>query len=324
MSKSINLNSPELREMEKKGRFHARAFLQGQSLPDVMMRTADFVQGLGNPLGCRFRLACDFMEYDLDDAFSGSADALSRCGFFPYAELSYEFDAFQNMLLQGAFKSARDSMRRMLDVCLTSVVYLLHMRSGAEARKWISSDADTPQFSKNVKCLKGNSIINTLDMRFDFTDGLKSLYWHLCDFCHTKGVEFSTGIRKGSQMAYNGIIIRGFCEDECRMTMEDFVSVVERLAVLIVVHNVGLLAPVDKDAKWGLNPPISGFFYEHQPQRLLDVMPKEYAEYFRTFAETDPTVVSLREYFDALPDISEEEIRLQADEFHKVMKEMGK
>ena len=314
MSKSINLNSPELREMEKKGRFHARAFLQGQSLPDVMLRTADFIQGLGDSLGCRFRLACDFMEYDLDDAFSGSADALSRCGFFPYAELSYEFDAFQSMLLQGAFKSARDSMRRMLDVCLTSVVYLLHMRCGAEARKWISSDADTPQFSKNVKCLKGNSIINALDERFAFTDGLKSLYWHLCDFCHTKGIEFSTGIRKGSQMDYNGIILRGFCEEECRKVLEDFVSVVERLAVLIVVHNVGLLAPVDKDAKWGLNPPISVFFCEYQTQLLLDVMPKGYAEYFRTLAVTDPTVVSLREYFEALPDITEEEIRAQTGE----------
>ena len=108
MSESINLNSEELRNMEKNGRYHVRAFLQGQCLPDVMMRTADFIKTLDDTLGARFRLAGEFMAYDIEDAFSASVDALRRCGFFPYAELMYEFDAFQTLLVQGAFKSSRD------------------------------------------------------------------------------------------------------------------------------------------------------------------------------------------------------------------------
>lgn len=317
MSESINLNSEELRNMEKKGRYHVRAFLQGQCLPEVMMRTADFIQNLDDTLGARFRLAGEFMAYDIEDAFSASVDALKRCGFFPYAELMYEFDAFQTLLLQGAFKSSRDSLRRMLDVCLTSVVYLLQMRSEEEARRWITSDAETPQFSRIITNLKQNQYVAQLDQRFGFTDGLKTLYWHLSDYCHSRGIEFSTGIHQGSEMNYNGVIMRGFNERECTKAMEDFVSVVEQLAILFVIQNVGLLAPVDKDAKWGLNPPISGFFYEHQTERLLNVMPGQYAEYFRALSASDPTIVSLREYFEALPDISEEEMQLQADQFNK-------
>ena len=317
MSESINLNSEELRNMEKNGRYHVRAFLQGQCLPDVMMRTADFIKTLDDTLGARFRLAGEFMAYDIEDAFSASVDALRRCGFFPYAELMYEFDAFQTLLLQGAFKSSRDSLRRMLDVCLTSVVYLIHMKSGEEARRWITSDAETPQFSRNINCLKKNRHVEQLDNSFSFTDGLKTLYWHLSDYSHTRGIEFSTGIHQGPEMNYDGVVIRGFNECECRKAMMDFALVVEQLAILLVIQNVGLLAPVDKDAKWGLNPPISGFFYEHQTERLLNVMPNEYAEYFRALAMSDPEIVSLREYFESLPDITEEDMQLQADQFDK-------
>ena len=182
MNKSIDLKSKELQGMKQKGRYHVRAFLHGQTIPDTMMRAADFIQSLGDSLGARFRLACDFMAFDLEDAFGASMDALSCCGFFPYAELMYEFDAFQTLLLQGAFKSSRDSLRRMLDVCLTSVVYLIHVKSREEARRWITSDAETPQFSRSIKCLKKHQDVALLDEKFRFTEGLKTLYWHLSDY----------------------------------------------------------------------------------------------------------------------------------------------
>ena len=320
MNKSIDLNSKELREIGRKGRYHVRAFLIGQNIPDTMMRAADFIQSLDDSLGNRFRLACDFMAFDLEDAFSASIDALSCCGFFPYAELTCEFDAFQTLLLQGAFKSSRDSLRRMLDVCLTSVVYLIHVKSREEARRWITSDVETPQFSRSIKCLKKHQDVALLDEKFRFTEGLKTLYWHLSDYSHSRGIEFSTGIRKGTEMIYNGVVMRGFNESECRQAMEDFVSVVEQLAVLLVLQNVGLLAPVDKDAKWGLNPPISGVFYECQTQRLLNVMPNEYSEYFKALMISDPAIVSLRQYFESLPDITEDEMRLQSEQFNEEMK----
>jgi hypothetical protein len=317
MSESINLNSEDIRNMAKKGRYHFRAFLQGLCLPNVMMRTADFIQALDDSLGSRFRLASEFMAYDIEDAFSASIDALSCCGFFPYAELVYEFDVFQTLLLQGAFKSSRDSLRRMLDVCLTSVVYLIHDNSEDDARRWISSDAETPQFRRNINCLKRNQYVEQLDDRYGSTDELKKIYWHLSDYSHTRGIKFSTGVLNGAETNYNGVILRGFNENECRKAMEDFVSVVEQLAILLVIQNVGLLAPVDKDAKWGLNPPISGFFYEYQTERLLNVMSNQYAEYFRTLSVSDPTIVSLREFLEALPNISAEEMQQQVEQFNK-------
>ena len=284
------------------------------------MRSADFIQELRDDLGARFRLACEFMAYDLEDAFSASMDALRRCGFFPCSELMYEFDAFQTLLLQGAFKSTRDSMRRMLDVCLTAVVYLLNLKDEEDARKWVASEVKTTMAMANIKCLKQHLDVAVLDKRFKFTDNLHSLYGRLSNYCHSRGVEFSTGIRKGSQMDFNGIIMRGFNADECRKVMEEFVAVVGQLAILLVIQNVGLLAPVDKDAKWGLCGPISGFFYEHQTQRLFEVMPKEYAEYFKELAALDSRVKSLREYLDSLPDVTEADMQQQADEINEVMR----
>lgn len=317
LNKSINLNSDEFRDVEKKGRYHVRVFLQGQILSDVMMRTADFIQMLDDTLGVRFRCAGEFMAEDIEDAFSASIDALSRCGFFPYTELMYEFDAFQTLLLQGMFKSSRDSLRRMLDVCLTSVVYLINAKSGEEAKRWLTSEAETPQFSRNINCLKQNPTVLQLDQKFGFTDVLKKLYWHLSDYCHTRGIEFSTGIRKGDEINYDGVVLRGFNEHECRKVMEDFILVAEQLAILLVIQNIGLLAPVDKDAKWGLSQPMSGFFCEYQTERLLEVMPNEYAKYFRTLAMSDSQIVSLRKCFESLPDITEAEMQLQSNQFKK-------
>lgn len=317
---SINLNSPELHEMEAKGRFHLRAFLLSQEMTDVMMRSADFIQELRDDLGIRFCLACEFMTYDLEDAFSASTDALSRCGFFPYAELAYEFDAFQTLLLQGSFKSTRDSMRRMLDVCLTAVVYLLGLKDEEEARKWVASEVKTTMVTGNIRYLEKHPDVAALDGRFKFTENLHALYGCLSNYCHSRGVEFSTGIRKGSQMDFNGIIMRGFNANECRKVMEEFVAVVGQLAILLVIQNIGLLAPVDKDAKWGLSGPISGFFYEHQTQRLFEVMPKQYAEYFKELAASDPRVKSLREHLDSLPNVTETEMQQQADEINEVIR----
>lgn len=312
---SINLNSKGFRDAEHESKFHARAFLLGMVLQGLMQKTADYIKNETSKDAIRFRRACEFMEYGLGDVFSSTVDALSRCGFFPSSELMYEFDAFQTMLLQGRFKQARDSMRRMLDVCVTSVMFLLGLRGDKEAREWVSSVGETPQFSRTVELLKAHPLIKELDEKFSFNHHLKKQYWYLCDYCHTRGAKFSTGIRQGSQASISGVVLSSFCVEECRKVMVEFANVVSLMAVLFVVHNPVLLVPVDKDAKWGLNGPISGFFYEGQVENLYDVLPEDYTDFFRHYAETNDAIASLRDYLTNLPDLTYDNFKRQAKMF---------
>ncbi len=212
-------------------------------------------------------------------------------------------------------------MRRMLEVGVNAVMYLLGLKDEKEAHNWISSEGKAPLYSTTVDSLKLVPLIDELNSKFQFSDALKRCYWDLCDYCHTRGIEYSTGVRKGSQMNFNGIVFPAFNEEECRMVMSQFVDAVGLMAVLFVVHNPGLLVPVDKDAKWGLNPPISGFFDEKRVDDLYAVLPVGYSEFFRHFAKSDETVRNLREYIASLPDLTEAELQQQADEFKK---EIGK
>jgi hypothetical protein len=283
-------------EAEEKGSFYLRAFLYEKSLPGVMEQTSDFLSLPDDEIKLKFKTACEFCEYDLEDAFSGSIDAFCKCGFFPIAELKYEVDAFMSMLIQGRYKNSRDSLRRMLEITLSSVVFLSGFKTEAEARDWVLSNSDTPFFKSNLKILK--QMINKYGCE-DFSNDLKGVYHRLCDYTHTKGVKYSTGIQNGNESIISNVVMPKFSRNDCLSVCKDFLDVVGWIAVLLVVHNEALLVGVDVDEAFGLNGPISGFFGDTQVKRLLEIMPPKYAEFFCNYAKTSSICISVKGYFDA-------------------------
>ena len=313
----INPFSPEFLEAEKRGVFTFRALVLQKSLPCVAALTAEHIDVGTGELHDKFRRACDFMKYSLEDAFSGSLDAFQKCGFFPYVELAYEFNSFQSLLLLGYYKNTRDSMRRILEVALTAVVMLSEYKNMSDANKWVSSESDAPFFSENIKVLKSIGLVGELNNRFEFIAEMRKLYWCFCDYCHTRGRNYSTRIKQGSEACISGVFIPKFSQTECELVMEQFCSTVGYLAVLLIVHNPALLLSVDKDSKWGLNGPISGFFSDGQVQDLLAVLPDGYADFFREYSKTNEDIVGLKEYFEQLPNLSDDDIKNQVQDFQR-------
>lgn len=316
----INPFSPEFLEAEKRGIFNFRALVIQKSMPCVAMLTAEQIDSGASGLHDKFRRACDFMRFSLEDAFSASVGALKKCGFFPYSELAYEFNAFQSLLLEGYYKNTRDSMRRMLEVTLSAVVMLSEYKNVSDANKWVSSESEAPRFSSLVKILESNELVNELNNRFEFSKRMKELYWNFCDYCHTRGINYSTRVKHESDACISGVFIPKFSQEECELVMEQFCATVGYLAVLLIVNNPILLLPVDKDSKWGLDAPVSGFFSEGQVQDLLSVLPEGYNGFFANFVKTDKRLYQLKNRLEQLPDINEEEFRQQVSEFQKLLK----
>ena len=314
----INPFSPEFREAEKRGIFNFRALVIQKSVPCVAMLTAEQIDSGTSELHDKFKRACDFMRFSLEDAFSASVGALQKCGFFPYSELAYEFNAFQSLLLEGYYKNTRDSMRRMLEVTLSAVVMLSEYKNVSDANKWVSSESEAPRFSSLVKILESNELVNELNNRFEFSKRMKELYWNFCDYCHTRGINYSTRVKHESDACISGVFIPKFIQEECGLVMEQFCATVGYLAVLLIVHNSALLLPVDKESKWGLNGPISGFFSDGQVRDLFAVLPNGYADFLKEYSKTNEGIVGLKEYFEQLPNLSDNDIKNQIQDFHRV------
>lgn len=320
MEKPIAISpfSPEFLAAENRGRFNFRALVLQNSVPSVADLTAEHIDSTASELHEKFRRACDFMEYSLEDAFSASVDALQKCGFFPYSELAYEFNAFQSLLLEGYYKNTRDSMRRMLEVALSAVVMLSECKNVSEANKWVSSESEAPRFSSLVKTLESNELVDELNNRFEFSKQMKELYWNFCDYCHTRGINYSTRVKHESEACISGVFISKFSQEECELVMEQFCSTIGYLAVLLIVHNPALLLPVDKESKWGLNGPISGFFSEGQVRYLFTVLPDGYADFLKEYSKINEGIVGLKEYFEQLPNLSDDDIKNQVQDFHRM------
>jgi hypothetical protein len=78
-----------------------------------------------------------------------------------------------------------------------------------------------------------------------------------------------------------------------------------------------ILVGLDMDAKFGLNGPVSGFYSDGQSELLRALILDEARPFLEATAAEDPEVVGLREWHSALPDITEEELALQAEQFRK-------
>jgi hypothetical protein len=182
---------------------------------------------------------------------------------------------------------------------------------------WLVESTAYP-FSSFVKILELNELVKELNTRFEFSKRIKDLYWELCDYCHTRGINYSTRIRHGSEACISGVFIPKFSREECEIVMKQLCSIVGYLAILLIVHNPVLCLSVDKESKWGLNDPISGFFSEGQVKDLLAVLPEEYVEFFKEYSKKDETLVGLTEYFEQLPNLSADDITNQVHDFNSM------
>ena len=72
-----------------------------------------------------------------------------------------------------------------------------------------------------------------------------------------------------------------------------------------------------------MNGPASGFFEDQQAERLRTLIPESHRDALIALAEADPGVVSIRDYFYSLPDLTAEQYQEQIEDFDNQMKELA-
>jgi hypothetical protein len=250
----------------------------------------------------KFEEARVFVDHDLLDCMRADFKSLERVWLFPAVEASLELSECLNRFFDCAYKSSRDDMRRALELILIGAFFSCTHISAAEARCWLKSTRDTPYFTRVVKDLSALPRFERLNVAHKWADSISRFHWDLCDTIHTKGEKHSLRELQPVHATINCIRIPEFNEDALRSSLDLYLQTISHIAVILAAYNPVLLVGLPLLEKFADNPPISGFFEEHQAETLWRLIPERYHTSFRRIVETDEEVLLAIEWMNNLPD----------------------
>ena len=111
-----------------------------------------------------------------------------------------------------------------------------------------------------------------------------------------------------------------FAKEALAKTLDTYVETIRKTASILAIINPILLVGLPLDEKFGLNPPVSGFFNEAQAERLFHLVPNEAQQFFDKLVKTDKEVLVVVEWCKQLPDLTPDDLEAQARAFDKQFK----
>jgi hypothetical protein len=256
-----------------------------------------------------------FVMDDLLDTARSDFDSLGRVWLFPVTEAHSELELALTACLTGMYKSVYDHLRRAVEVTVVGCYFLMEHISESEAKAWLKSEKETPLFSRATRGLEKNERFAGLESSSGWLTELKSFYWHLSDAIHVRGTAYSLQRMQPTVYSFNGVRTLSFSKTHLSHCLDNYILAVRHIAVCRAAENPILLVGLPIEEKFGINGPMSGFFETRQSDALWELLLDKSVPFFRQLVETDEEVKSVKEGFNSLPGISEEELQKQLNEF---------
>lgn len=264
-----------------------------------------------------------FVFDDLSDAPRSDLDSLHRVWFFPWVGVQREMHEALNFALLGSYRAAFDNFRRALELALIGAYFLqAHVPEDA-GRKWMRSESQTPMFNRAKDELLKNS-------RFKLSAGWSSevstFYWKLCDVVHVRGEKASLDSLQPTHLMTNGIRLPEFTQSSTDLVATTFIDTARHIATIVALENPILLVGLDLLQKFGLNPPMSGFFELSQAHRLTSLLIPSVKPEVLELLLLDPEVLAVRDWVENLPPLSSDQVQEQKqaqDQFLESMRTGG-
>ncbi|SPY30045.1 hypothetical protein [Photobacterium damselae] len=291
-------------------RFKARRDLLKSSIEVVLSETSEYIYAEYQELE-KLERAELFCKYELMEAPSARVDHLQKVGIFPWVEAAHELDSCLTVIFEGNYKNAFDSLRRAIELVVTGSFFVLDNVEQGKAREWMESDRSTPNFKRALKVIEDACQYSGCDEEVSWTKSLLGHYWELCDVIHVKGVKNSSSEISPRHSFISGVSIPHFDQKACNLSLSYYLKTVELVALMVALSNPVLLVGFDLERKFGLNAPMSGFYNSAQSDRLTSLIPDRFKPFIKTLIDSDRNIALVSQWFDSLPDITEEELELQ-------------
>jgi hypothetical protein len=258
---------------------------------------------------------CDFVFTDLLDAPRSECNSVMRVWFFPWVEIQNELNEALNHLLGSGYKAALDNYRRALELAISGTYFAQARVPEKEGKAWLRSEARSPHFSNTLAKLLAGERFKVLDEMIQWRESTQQLYRSLCDSIHIRGTKSGRAQLQPSHLGFMGMWLREHSDTHLARSADQFIKVVQHIATVAVLENPILMFGVELDSKFGINPPMCGYFSEHQAQRLGRVLPEDWKHSMLELAEKDEEVQQVRQWLADLPELTQEELAEQVREF---------
>lgn len=316
MTETLNILTENLEPLELKGRM----FLFG-----IEERFNASLKNINNNYIQKeiFKLSIDFVDYHLSETVKSDMQQLYTVGYFPATEAEMELDHSIKHSLVGSYKSAFADLRRALELTLISVYLTSETYDRKKAVEWVTSKSDTPGFSKSLDKLVKNGRFKDFNDLFNWKKSLQEFYWQLSDFSHNKGELKSYRNLNKTSFYISGTSAQSIDFNTLNIFCDYYIRTVSEIIVMLSLYNPIILVGIPIVEKFGLNGPSSGYFNEGQAELVHQLLPEKYKIYFKTLSEKDLQITSLVEYYNSLPDITDEEIIEQKKYLDKLLDEIN-
>ena len=255
-----------------------------------------------------FERCSEFAFVDLCDVARSDSTSLRRVWMFPWFEAQRNLAECLNQCFVASYKAAFDNCRRALELAVVGAYFVQASVPEERAQAWIASASETPLFSRAIDELMKTARFARMSL---WKDDVKRFYWQLSDVVHTRGKNFSFASVQPSNLHFIDVSLPQFAATSLSKALDCFVTTVRHIATVTAIENPVLLFGFDLMSKFGLNPPLSGIFEEGQAARLRELLLEPARQLVLTMADADEEVLSVRQWFDGLPQISEEDLAAQ-------------
>ncbi len=254
-----------------------------------------------------------FAHQVLPECFPSDFESLKKIWLFPILEAGLELEYALLFAKAGVYKVAYMSLRNFMELSLVCFHFLL-MAKG-KGNEWVKGQISTPFKREILNVLFDNEDFRHFDQHIQVKESINRIYSALSDICHTRG-------QPCSHMALSKGNFPRCIEESVQAFIARAKDVLDIVITCFVGVNPIILFPLPLDEKFGMNGPMSGFLQEYEVEALRKLLKPESLKALLTYYEADPSVLSIRQYFEDLPDITEEEFKQQIAAFDKFMKEM--
>jgi hypothetical protein len=246
----------------------------------------------------------------LADCFPCDLESLEKLWPFPITEAAVELEYALFLAKGGIYKVAFMCLRNFLELGLICCHFLLTTKRGGNA--WINGAMNTPFKKDMLKVLFENQGFQEMDRRLNLKGAISHLYDQLSDVCHTRG-------RPSSHATLSASNLPRMVERSLRQFVDRTMDVLDAVIICLVCLNPIILFPLPIEEKFGMNGPMVGFLQEHQVGRLRKLLKPASLKHLLERYEPDPGIIRVREWFEALPNMTEGQLDKQCQDFREWM-----
>jgi len=296
--------------------YDLRESILSKTATHALMQAADYIKNRYENSETLEISRC-FFDYDLLDAAPSDGDSFIKLGLFPWIESSNELEKSLSLIMLSFYKNSYDSMRRALELIVVGAFFVLDNIEIDKARSWLKSTNNTPNFKRMIEKLIKHEPYASCQHKCEFSEYLLNLYYKFSDYIHVKGMEKSQRKIKSSTNRFNDVELLEFSEKPCKVSLDLFIETVQAISLICALTTPRLLVGFDLEKKFGLNPPLSGFFDYAQAERLHLLIPEQFRLVVDDLENNDDRVKGVVKWIESLPDITQEEFTRQCEDFKK-------